>query len=164
MGARGFAGHNAKKKAKAKLAAEAVTRLVAAGWTYPEIAKELGYKSRSTPRKLFEREYKKSPPLNLEAARARAALKHDAAERRLHAGIERCQSSKDEEGVARYERLLAQRHELRAKLEGTDAERRIDPDLVVSTAAATAAATASQTAQHGPAVQIILSSEVEKPA
>jgi transcriptional regulator with XRE-family HTH domain len=150
---------NARRHAQAILNGRMAVDLRVKGWTLREIAEKFGYASQGAISELIKAELA-VPAERAEELRVIETEKLDLSEQRLLKSIEK--NKADPEHLTRLELALNRVRERRARLLNLDVERRIDPDLVVSTAAATAAATASQTVQQGPAVQIILSGEAKE--
>jgi len=150
--------HNAKQKAQAKTDGERYVELRAKGYSIRQIARIKGVSHSTVSLRIAEE--LKTPAPALEEMRALENAKYDAWELELY---RLKKGSEDPEVIVSVHARLARIAELRTRLNGIAAPVKVDPDLVVSTAATTAAATATAVAEakaSAPAVTIVLSSEV----
>lgn len=153
--------HNASRKVQGRLNLEKWLRLKARDWSNAEIARKYGI-AESTVSQAITRYLEKHPPPGIEKEREKANLVLDVRQWGWLDQFDKARRKSDTEAMERCDRSLHRVAERRARLNGTDTPVKVDPDLVVSTAASTAAATATAVAEtkQAPAVTIVLSSEV----
>lgn len=153
--------YNAARKAQGQLNVEKWLRQKARRWSNAEIARRSGV-AESTVSQALSRYYESHAAPNLEEIRASENALLDYRQRVAGDALERARRAKDSEALERADRSLQRIQERRARVNGSDIPVKVDPDLVVSTAATTAAATAAAVEARPavPAIQIVLASDV----